>query len=130
MEPDADTQGFDPRADYVEHFWLGILGPSTTLLCRYIAREFDRSPAGFELDLYECAQALGLGGRGGKHSPFMRALRRLQQFGLARDIGNDTLEVRVHVPPLNHHQLNRLSPRLQALHHQRLQHPSHPRNTS
>src|SRR5215470_15811471 len=28
-DPVVDAVGHDPRSPYVEHFWLGILGPST-----------------------------------------------------------------------------------------------------
>src|SRR5260221_13756209 len=75
-----DTLGFDPRSAYVERFWLGILGPSTTWLLRRGAAAFDRSPGGFELPLSDTARALGLGDKGGRHSPFMRALWRSCQL--------------------------------------------------
>ena len=39
VDPVIDSLGFDPRSTYVETFWLGILGPSTTLLLRRIAGE-------------------------------------------------------------------------------------------
>ena len=29
-DPVIDQVGHDPRSTYVERFWLGILGPSTT----------------------------------------------------------------------------------------------------
>src|SRR5579872_5088621 len=79
-----DTLGFDPRSSYVERFWLGILGPSTTWLLRRTAAAFDRSPAGFELPLADTARELGLGERGGRNSPFIRALFRSCQFEMAR----------------------------------------------
>src|SRR5438270_1857139 len=79
-----DSLGFDPRSAYVERFWLGILGPSTTWLLRRIAAAFDRSPVGFDLPLAATARELGLGDKGGRHSPFMRALWRCRQFDLAR----------------------------------------------
>ena len=31
-DPVIDAVGHDPRSSYVEHFWLGVLGPSTTWL--------------------------------------------------------------------------------------------------
>ncbi len=31
-----DALGHDPRSLYVERFWLGILGPSTTWLLRFL----------------------------------------------------------------------------------------------
>ena len=33
----GDALGHDPRSDYVERFWLSILGPSTTWLLRSLA---------------------------------------------------------------------------------------------
>src|ERR1700730_535553 len=79
-----DTLGHDPRSRYVEDFWLGTLGPSTTWLVRRIAATFDLHPDGFALPLAETARSLGLGDKGGRHSPFVRALVRLCQFDLAR----------------------------------------------
>src|SRR5580700_3965447 len=65
-----DTLGFDPRSAYVERFWLPILGPSTTWLLRRVATGFDRSSGGFALPLADTARELGLGDKGGRHSPF------------------------------------------------------------
>ena len=79
-----DSLGFDPRSPYVERFWLGVLGPSTTWLLRRVAAGFDQHPEGFEMSLGETAQALGLGDRGGRHSPFLRTVNRMIQFELAR----------------------------------------------
>ena len=110
-----DTLGFDPRSAYVERFWLGVLGPSTTWLLRRMAAAFDRSPAGFELPLALTAREIGLGDKGGRHSPFMRALWRCRQFDLAR-VDRDGLEVRRRMPPLNRRQLVRLPEETQAAH--------------
>lgn len=110
-----DTLGHDPRSSYVETFWLGVLGPSTTWLLRRLVTELERTPGGFELSLADMARALGLGSRGGRHSPFMRALTRLVQFDLAQPHGT-TLAVRRKVPPLNRRQVGRLPASLQAQH--------------
>jgi hypothetical protein len=112
----VDKLGFDPRSSYVEDFWLGILGPSTTWLLRRLAAGFDYSPGGFGLDLAETARSLGLGDRSGQHSPFVRSLNRTVQFGLAQVSGPEELSVRRRLPPLNRAQLLRLSPALQARH--------------
>lgn len=112
-----DALGFDPRSAYVETFWLGILGPSTTWLLRRIAAGLETHPNGFTLDLSDCARRLGLGGRGGRHSPFMRALTRLVQFDLAQLHGAEALAVRRRVPPLTRRQVARLPDSLQAQHH-------------
>jgi len=112
----VDHLGYDPRSTYVEDYWLGILGPSTTWLLRRMAAGFDYSPDGFDLDLEETARSLGLGDRSGRHSPFLRAINRTVQFGLAQLTGPDELTVRRRVPPLNRGQLCRLSPALRARH--------------
>jgi len=113
-----DSLGFDPRSPYVERFWLGILGPSTTWLLRRIAAGFDTAPDGFELHLGETARALGLGDRGGRNSPFLRTINRMIQFELAQVVnaGAGELAVRRRVPPLARRQTIRLSPDLQAAH--------------
>jgi len=111
-----DHLGWDPRSSYVEDYWLGILGPSTTWLLRRLAAGFDYSPKGFDLDLGETARSLGLGDRSGRHSPFIRSINRTVQFGLAQLSGPDELSVRRRLPLLNRAQLSRLSPALQARH--------------
>ena len=115
-DPVIDALGHDPRSSYVERFWLGILGPSTTWLLRHLAAGLDASPEGFDLDLPQTAQALGLGSRGGRHSPFMRALTRLCQFDLAEARPEGALAVRRRVPPLNRRQVLRLPPPLAEAH--------------
>ena len=120
VDPVVDTLGFDARSDYVELFWLGVIGPSTTWLMRRLAAGLDRSPEGFTLDLGETAQALGISGQGGtlggRNAPFARTLVRACQFGLAQPNGT-RLAVRRRLPPLNARQLERLPARLQTLAH-------------
>jgi hypothetical protein len=113
-----DSLGFDPRSPYVERFWLGVLGPSTTWLLRRVAAGFDHHPDGFEMPLGETARALGLGDRGGRHSPFLRTINRMIQFELAQVVspGSGELAVRRRLPPLSRRQTARLSPALQAAH--------------
>ena len=111
-----DALGHDPRSAYVERFWLGILGPSTTWLLRRLATGLEAEPAGFELPLAETARQLGLGDKGGRHSPFMRALSRCCQFELAQARGQGELAVRRKVPPLNRRQVARLPAGLQEAH--------------
>lgn len=124
-----DALGHDPRSAYVERFWLGILGPSTTWLLRHLATGLDASPEGFDLDLAQAAQALGLGSRGGRHSPFVRALSRCCQFDVAEARPDGVLAVRRKLPPLNRRQIARLTPELAAAHQAwqdaQLQTPAH-----
>src|SRR3954465_9544336 len=116
--PDAviDAVGHDPRSAYVETYWLGILGPSTTWLIRLLVAGLEVNPAGFELPLAETATRLGLGNKGGRNSPFMRALGRVVQFDLAQPHGEAVLAVRRKVPPLNRRQVMRLPVALQEEH--------------
>jgi hypothetical protein len=113
-----DSLGFDPRSEYVETYWLGILGPSTSWLLRRLIAGLEKSPDGFELPLAETARSLGLGDRGGRHSPFLRAVTRTIQFEMAHAKDERTLAVRRKVPPLSRRQLERLSPDLQESHRQ------------
>ena len=111
-----DALGHDPRSSYVETYWLGILGPSTTWLLRRIVAGLESSPGGFDLVLADTARRLGLGDKQGRHSPFIRALTRLVQFGLAQVQGEGVLAVRRKVPPLNRRQIARLPESLQHEH--------------
>lgn len=111
-----EQMGFDPRSPYVERFWLGVIGPSTTWLLRRVAAGFDAAPDGFEMSLSETARALGLGDRGGRNSAFFRTVNRMVQFDLARASGPGELEVARRLPPLSRRQAARLSPGLQEAH--------------
>jgi len=111
-----DSLGFDPRSTYAETFWLGILGPSTAWLMRRMVAGLEDHPEGYEMRLAETARSLGLGERGGRHSPFLRAVTRTIQFELARPEEDGVLAIRRKVPPLNRRQLLRLPPALQSAH--------------
>ena len=111
----TDELGHDPRSAYVERFWLGTLGPSSTWLLRAIAYGLEASPAGFELSSADTARVLGLGERTGRHSPFVRAVGRLCQFELAR-VRADTLVARRSVPWLDQRQVRRLPVAIQVEH--------------
>jgi hypothetical protein len=114
-DPVVAAVGHDPRSPYVEQFWLGVLGPSTTLLMRRFASAFDAFPDGFELDLADTARSLGLASAGGKHNAFTRAIERCVQFGLAHPHTHG-LTVRRRIPPLSHRQVLRLPDALQEAH--------------
>ena len=114
-DPELAASGFDPRSEYAERFWLGVVGPSTLLLLRRFARGFDEFPAGFHVDVAETAGALGLGHGTGRNAPLQRTVDRACNFGLARRRPSDrdatalpVVEVRLHLPGLAAHQLARL----------------------
>lgn len=121
-DPIIEQLGHDPRSHYVELYWLGILGPSTTWLLRRIVAGFDEleevqaDDGCYELDLLDTARCLGLGERIGRSSPLARALARLVQFDVAALDGDGALAVRRKVPPLTRRQVVRLPASLQASH--------------
>jgi len=117
-DPVIDRLGYDPRSQYVETFWLGILGPTCTWLMRRFAMGLDEDPLGFDLDLADTARSLGLGDRSGRQSPFRRALARCATFEVARREGPTTLAVRRRLPPLPRRHLMRLPTSLQEKHEQ------------
>jgi hypothetical protein len=121
VDPVVDALGYDPRSWYVEQFWLGIIGPTSTWLLRRLVARFDAEPDGFDLDLHETPRALGLGDRPGRHSPFRRAVGRCVQFKLARPQGPTAIAVRRRIPPLPLRLKDRLPPSLQELHTEWLQ---------
>jgi hypothetical protein len=108
LDPIADPHGVHPCSRYVELYWLGIIGPSTTWLLRRLSYGLEMHPAGLDIDLVDMARSLGLGERMGKNSPFRRAMQRLCTFELARPHGPEALAVRIHIPPLPLRHLSRV----------------------
>jgi len=111
-----DSMGFDPRSGYVEKFWLSVLGPSTTWLLRRLVAGLELQPDGYPISLSETARSLGLSDRGGRSSPFVRAISRTIKFELATPEGPEVLAVRRKVPPLSQRQVDRLPGALQVAH--------------
>jgi hypothetical protein len=114
----VDRVGVDPRSAYAERFWLGIVGPTSTWLLRYVAARLEAEPAGFDLDLAETSRSLGVAARSGRNAPIVRTLERCAQFGLARFDGDDrtVVYVRRKLPPLSRYQVQRLPADLQDAH--------------
>lgn len=115
-DPIIDQIGYDARSPYVERFWLGVLGPSATWFVRYVADRFDVAPNGFDVDIADCALAIGLGRPWGTTAAFPRMIARLCQFGTGRLLNGRTLEVRRMLPPLTPRQVERLPDALRAEH--------------
>lgn len=114
-DPLIERLGHDALGDYVEVFWLGILGPTATWLLRRLALIAVAHPDGRRVDLASTAAALGLGWDASRTNAFARALQRLVMFGLARHM-NGAVAVRTVVPPLSVRHLSRLPERLQRAH--------------
>jgi len=115
VDPVVDRRGHDPRSRYVELFWLGTLGPTATWLLRRLVDGFDRSPDGYELDLPDTAQALGLSVAKGTASPFAKALQRCVMFGLAHQAPSG-FAVRRRVPAVSQRHLTRMPDALRCAH--------------
>jgi len=115
-DPGLTGTGHDPRGEYAERFWLGIVGPSTLLLLRRFARGLEQHPGGFRVGLADTARALGLGSGTGRNSPVVRTIDRARTFGLARTLDTGDLAVRTLLPPLSRRHVARLPESLRRSH--------------
>ena len=115
-DPGGDpAAGHAPRSRYVERFWLGVLGPATTLFLRRAATELDAAPGGWWMDVESTARSLGLVATS-RHAPFARALGRACTFGHAKALDPSMIAVRRRVRELTTNQLARLPEPLQREH--------------
>ena len=129
----VDAVGLDPRAPYVERFWLPVVGPSTVVFMRRMADLFEATPEGFEIDARMFARDIGVGtGNAGNPHLYRRTVERAERFGMLRTAGDD-LWVRRKVAPLTAGQVARLPARHQRAHKQwqaaRLARGTHPATT-
>lgn len=115
IDPILTTRGHDPRSEYVEMFWLGVIGPSALWILRRLATELEAHPEGYRIDLGLVAGAVGLSASRGHASPFGRALARCVMFGLMRTTA-DGFAVRPHLPTVSLRHLQRLPAELRELH--------------
>lgn len=111
----VDRIGFPLRGPYVEEYWLGILGPTSTWLLRRLDAALASNDDGVTLDLATLAGSLGLNFEPGQSGPFGRAVQRCVIFGLAQPVGA-RLAVRRSAPPLSARQVSRLPLALQEGH--------------
>jgi hypothetical protein len=116
-DPVVDSVGYDVRSQYVELFWLNVLGPTATWILRRLVLGFDRYPLGYELDLEETASALGLSYTVGTANAFMRSLNRCVLFGVSQRTDGG-LAVRRKVPPVATRHLMRMPLHLRRAHQQ------------
>ena len=114
-DPLIDTVGHEVRSLYVELFWLNVLGPSATWALRRLVNGLDRYPLGYELDLDEMANELGLSYSTSTSNTFVRALQRCVLFGAAQPIP-DGLAVRRRLPTVSARHLSRMPDGLQQRH--------------
>ncbi|MEY2553378.1 MAG: hypothetical protein QOC57_1238 [Ilumatobacteraceae bacterium] len=114
-DPVVDSVGYEVRSQYVELFWLNVLGPTATWILRRLVLGFDRYPLGYELDLAETASALGLAYTTGTANSFMRSLNRCVLFGVSQPTEGG-LAVRRRVPPVATRHLMRMPAHLRQAH--------------
>ncbi len=106
-DPVLDELGHDARSDYVEHYWLPVLGPSSIWAARRLVAWLETSPDGIEISLESLGRSLGLGGGTGRQSVTVRTLARLIDFGIGAT-GGSAYAIRRRFPPLPARHLERL----------------------
>lgn len=118
--PDAliDRLGYDAESDYVEYFWLPILGPSSIWLFRRVSQMLKAAPSGVQVKTLPFGRSLGLGGNSGGRSLIAKTLSRCVYFELARPTGPNSFSFKEKLAPLSARQLERLPADLKELHRQ------------
>ena len=113
--------GWPIDSRFVEEFWLPVLGPSSVVLLRWVARHADELARYQLMPLVELASVIGLGTSVGRHSPICRTLERLARFDAARrdtapNADTPELSVYSHLLPVHRRLATQLPPALQADH--------------
>jgi hypothetical protein len=124
-DPLIERFGHEAWSEYVEEFWLGVLGPTATWILRRLSILLTMTPEGYVLDLAPFAAEVGIGLRGGRNSPFIKALGRLCQYELAQMQPGGVFALRPRVPTLPQRHLRRLPPHLQLRHAEWERSPQH-----
>lgn len=116
VDPATGTDGFAPDSAYVEGCYLPRLGPTSFVAYRYLAQEL-RGRDQRVVDLAEIAENLGLRPGDSRNAPLVKALTRLQAFGLGDWRENGNYRLRVSAPPLTDRQAARLPAKAQRTHY-------------
>jgi hypothetical protein len=99
----------DLNGDYLEYVWLPIIGPTATFIVRRFGRLLGEPDQRRRASVGRAALAagIGVGDKGGRNSPLMRALDRLERFGF---IDRDDLHISVTpvIRPVSAQMLDRL----------------------
>ena len=110
-DPVIERLGHGPDSPYIEECWLGITGPSATLIWRRMARvALEAGPGPLIIDVTDLLRSVGLGDSLGHSGLGARAMARVVQFDLARQAGRDggVMAVRTALPSLCDRQVCRL----------------------
>lgn len=112
----VDRLGYDAESDYVEYFWLPILGPSSIWLFRRVSQMLKAAPSGVQVKTLPFGRSLGLGGNSGGKSLIAKTLARCVYFEVARPTGPNSFSFKQKLAPLSSRQLDRLPNELKDLH--------------
>ncbi|MGA0863071.1 MAG: hypothetical protein ACO3RB_04175 [Ilumatobacteraceae bacterium] len=113
-DPVIDLNGEATTGDYVEWFWLPVLGPTATWLLRRLAALVagaDECDSPVVVDLAELAHSIGVTWQPNREGAFARALTRCVMFGAcapSADTESLTLAVRLTMPHLPARHIGRL----------------------
>ena len=110
-DPATEAHGYGPEHAYPELVLCSIVGPSSLLLWRRlarVARHADATPV--SVDTLDLLASIGLGAHLGKNSPGARTIARMVSFDLARQAGRagELLAVRTALAPVPDSRLARL----------------------
>ncbi len=125
----VEALGFGPDHPYIEACILPVVGPSTTLLWRRLARTvLSAGDTPVTVDVADLIACLGLGDGLAKNSPGARSIARMVNFDLARQAGrnNTLLAIRTALAPHGDHRAQRL-PASARTYHDHTTHTTSPR---
>ena len=116
------------RGEYVETYWLPLIGPSSYLLLRAlvkISEDLGTYTSGptitTHIPLAPLVEGIGLTYRQGRNSPMNKTLDRMETFKLIERPTPNTMTVATYLPTVTSKQLQARVPHLAALHD--LDHP-------
>lgn len=118
--PAASGPAFPLSHEYFEIVYAPLVGPSSVLLARAMFRHLDSAGGSTTVLLAELAMEVGVRGTDnkpmGKRSHLARSIDRLVHDRIVVRQGVAALGVRIAVPPLNDHTLDKLPPATRAAH--------------
>lgn len=131
-DPVVDAHGHPTHGDYVEWFWLPVLGPTATWVARRLAAHVVHEPDGAVIDVADLASSLGVIWQPDHDGPFLRALSRCVMFGACAPVvdRDATIAVRLAMPQLPMRHLTRLPTALREMHAEWLDQTRHLSQTS
>lgn len=131
-DPVVDERGHPTHGDYVEWFWLPVLGPTATWLARRLAAHVIYEPDGALVDLADLAASLGVVWQPSHDGPFTRALARCIMFGACAPVTDtpSTVAVRLSMPQLPARHVTRLPTVLREMHNEWLNEAGAPTSPS